>query len=323
MPLIHTGLFQNYILTLANVKEYILNRDFDLINPQIGLFSAPCVVTKRIHRTPIVTHIHNIFDPSIETRFINVSWTLPENFLNGLAAKGSDKVIVLSRFMKKELITKFAVPAEKICIIPGGVDTSTFNPNTKKSSFREMWADKFVVLYVGRLANEKNVSTLLKSIQIVTEKNKEVLLVIAGSGYKQAYLESLANRLGINRYVTFLGHIPHEQLPYLYASCDVFVNPAIREPFGLTILEGMASGKPVIASKTGGMLDTVKDGENGLFFEPGDYENLADMLELLYGNQDMRNSIEQNARKSAEKYDWKIIAKQTLEVFEEVISKSS
>jgi glycosyltransferase involved in cell wall biosynthesis len=142
--------------------------------------------------------------------------------------------------------------------------------------------------FVGRLVPEKGVSVLLQAFRKVRERLPDARLLIAGDGKEKAHLKSLCSTLGLEPFVDFWGYLPSERLPELWSQIQVQVVPSLwAEPFGLVATEAMAAARPVIASRGGGLEESVMDGETGLLFEPGNVDELTDGLLKLLNNYDL------------------------------------
>ena len=161
-------------------------------------------------------------------------------------------------------------------------------------------------MFVGRLAEVKGVTYLIEAM-----KQVDAMLVIVGDGPLREQLEEQAKLLGDK--VQFLGAKTHDQLAEIYASADVFAAPSVRakdggvEGFGLVFLEAMASGLPIVASRSGGIPDLIHNGENGLLVEPGNVEELAGAIERVLENRDMRAELVTSGNKTVEFYDYRTV----------------
>lgn len=147
------------------------------------------------------------------------------------------------------------------------------------------------------------------------------LLVIGDGSSKPAYV-ALGEALGVIDLVTFVGDVPNEELPQYYAAANIVAVPSkdMSEGFGLTILEGNASGKPVVASNVGGIPSVVRDNYNGLLVEPNNPSALSAALLLLFENRELAENLGRNGRKVAEEHDWKITAALTERVYSEALN---
>ena len=151
--------------------------------------------------------------------------------------------------------------------------------------------DPDTVLYVGRLAEEKDLPTLLAALEQVLDPRPASELVIAGDGPERDRLERLAATLGIEDSVTFLGAVPYEELPEHYQRAAVVVLPSLHENFGRVILEAFAYGTPVVSTDAEGPVELIDDGETGLLVPKEDSQALAAAVEDVLADEAARDRM--------------------------------
>jgi glycosyltransferase involved in cell wall biosynthesis len=216
--------------------------------------------------------------------------------------------------------------SNKIVVVPNGINIQDFNIPYSKEECREKLGlpkNKNIILFLGVLHPKKGPDVLIKAMPQIISKVPNAELLVAGDGVMKEYLEALVNKLGINRYVKFVGFVEDNIKPMYYKAADVFCLPSTMttESFGIVNLEAMACGVPIVASKIGGIPDVVKDRENGLLVPPKDTSTLASMIIYLLENEGLRKKMGGNARKKVENYSWEKIAEMTEKVYEQVVSK--
>jgi glycosyltransferase involved in cell wall biosynthesis len=184
-----------------------------------------------------------------------------------------------------------------------GVDTDRFAPRHRSESLRKRLGsgDSLHLLYVGRLAPEKDLPVLFEAYRRLARFRlpQDVRLTLVGDGSYSARTRSLAPAG-----VTFTGHLEGPELSQAYSSADVFVFPSRVETLGNVVLEAFASGLPVVGVAEGGTLENVVDGVNGVLCAPGDPDALAAAVARLAGNADLRRQLSENARRWAEERTW-------------------
>lgn len=215
------------------------------------------------------------------------------------------------------------VSLKKLSFIPNGIDTCVFKPDeSKRNVLREKlgFEEKdFVVLYFAHLRSAKGVSTFLKAISKIVEKENNIKFVVAGSG-PLSYLVKAAEKKFESRVHALLGYVSDEEVPFLYNASDIYVLPSYVEGMPLSVMEAMASGKPVIATNVSDVPILAKHGIHGLIVPPGNAEKLAASIIKLAENPLLRKSMsEANIHKMAE-YDWEKIAKRYYEVYSNVLN---
>ena len=200
---------------------------------------------------------------------------------------------------------------ENQAVISMGCDTSLFGRQYREEDYFGQGNQK-VLLFVGRLAEKKGVCYAIEAMRNV----ENAMLVIAGDGPLREELQRQADKVmrETGKKIVFLGAKTHEELKKIYASADLFVMPSItakdgdKEGFGLVILEAFASGLPIVASRSGGITDIVKDGVNGFLVEEKDVSGMAEQIDRLLKDEEIYNKMQIEAKKSAQQYDYRQIA---------------
>ncbi len=179
-----------------------------------------------------------------------------------------------------------------IRVVSNGIDMAIFNPAHQEGDFKKNWGlpEKPILLYVGRLDKEKHVEWILQALKKFVGK-LDIHLVVAGKGLEQNYLKSLTKKLNLGTQVTFLGFVPDQDLPALYANSDCYIIPGVAELQSISTMEAMASGLPVIAVRAMALPELVKDGENGLLFESENIEALSNCIYRIFSNQELRKKM--------------------------------
>ncbi len=176
------------------------------------------------------------------------------------------------------------------------------------------------ILFVGWLSRNKGVATLLQAIPIIKRRIPNIRVYIAGAGPQEAEVRKIANKLAVEENTEFLGVIEREGKYSYYISVDICVVPSlVNEGFPTVLLEAMICGKPVVASKVGGIPYIVKDKETGLLFEPGNAEDLADKAITLLQDKELRDRMGEAAEVRAREFTWDKITERTVEIYREVL----
>jgi len=229
--------------------------------------------------------------------------------------KNADAVVANSRSLS-DLAREFC-PEKDVSVIPNAVESENFMPN---GNHKRKGPFKVQVLTVARLIPRKGIEDLLHAVQLLNDKTVE--LRIQGSGSHSDSQQRLAIRLGIQDQVTFGGFKPRQLLPYVYQNADIFALPSHSESCAMALLEAMACGLPVVATRIGGTTEHMEDGMNGFLVPPRDPRALAKALERLVRNPDLRRTMGRlNANKIRQSYTWDAVAEAYLGTYEEIISK--
>jgi len=271
---------------------------------------------------PIVVTCHSISIREVLTQKVDVPTDVlrkfvfhPTNVLMDLVASlRTQRTIAISSVVERDVRDYYPVDEHEIVRIPHGVDVDRFSPETSHHS--TVSSDRFTLLHVGRLVSRKHIELAIEGLAAADRDNVELLIV--GTGDHRSRLEKRARELGVEDRTRFLGFVPEEELPSLYASSDALLFVPRFEGFGLTFLEAMSSGTSVIGTRTGGLPDLGVDGKNCLLVDqdPADVglaiDTLADDAELL-------KELSSNARETAERRTWDTVATETEAVYESVV----
>lgn len=201
-----------------------------------------------------------------------------------------------------------------------GIDSENFNPKFRSDSLRASWGGlgKKILLYVGRLAKEKNVGILFEAYDLLDEATKkQVIIVIVGQGPDSERLKAIGPDNTI-----FTGMLSGELLSQAYASCDIFTFTSATETFGNVILEAFASGLPVISPRAGGVLESLREGDNAFGYEPGDRKGFAINIERLVKDDSLRLGMSQRARQFALERSWDDIFTRLVNHYRETVSET-
>ena len=210
-----------------------------------------------------------------------------------------DLITVPSKDLKARLIDIYKINDKKIVVLPNIIDTDHFRPNEKPNISKQ-----FSILYLGRVERGKGVGTLIDAFIKFAEKYKKASLILLGHSNKKFLKESISklkNKKILDR-VEIHGFVDYDDLPKWYNKASLVVAPSeIYESFSYTVAQAMSCGKAVIASKIGGVLDTVDNGESGSLFSPGNKSELFKKIEELYLDKEKRKKLGFNARAYVQK----------------------
>jgi D-inositol-3-phosphate glycosyltransferase len=299
------------------------SRTYDLVHSHYWLSGWVGQTLKTAWQVPHVIMFHTLGEAKNRH---HLDEREPDYRIDGerMVAHGVDRVICASEGEKEMLGSLYSVPASRVTVVPCGVDTDVFRPLDRAGVRRELGFSpkERIVLFVGRIEPLKGIDVLLRAVSNLDQRFR--VLVIGGDGKdvaRKSELAALAAELRIADKVTFLEAVPHGELPLYYNAADICVVPSYYESFGLVAVEAMACGLPVIASRVGGLKDTVRDGQTGYLVPWLCPEPFAERLELLLNNDTLRRSLGLEARISAERYHWSEVAARVEDVYHELVSQ--
>ena len=332
IPGLPTGIYDSRLTSIYPIQAVnkIKSWKLDVIHSQtefaIGTFAR--LFAKQFN-IPLVHTYHTLYEDYIHY--------ITKGYFN----RSSKKIVeYLTKFYCDTTATELIVPTNKIYklfkekykfeknihIIPTGIETERFyKENINQKEVEELkntlglTKNDFVLLFVGRLAEEKNVEFLLNSEKNLVEKYKNIKLVIVGDGPDKDNYEKLSSRLGIAKNVIFTGKAAWEEMPYYYHISDVFVTASKTETQGLTIIEAMASNVIPVCMEDEAFQSMVTEELNGLFFKTN--EEYEKQIIRLYENREELKKFDKQARIQAEHYSSKNYAERALEVYNRAIKE--
>jgi len=244
----------------------------------------------------------------------------------------ADQVIAECPQDREDLIEHYGALPEKIAIVPCGFSHTEFYPINKETARRVLRIDlgEKVLLQLGRMVPRKGIDNVIRSLATLKQKSAEKIKLLIVGGNKDDMEESncpeyrrlceLAESLGVADMVQFAGRKGRDKLKFYYAAADVFITTPWYEPFGITPLEAMACGTPVIGSNVGGIKYSVVDGMTGALVPPNDPQALAEEVNALISNDDALYQYGQNALTHVNThFTWKKVATQMEVVYKTVL----
>ncbi|MGQ9475001.1 MAG: glycosyltransferase family 4 protein [Actinomycetota bacterium] len=239
------------------------------------------------------------------------------------AARRARFVVAVSENTARDVERVWRIPRERIAVVPEGV-TPAYRPPEDRELVRQTLARYGIrqpyFLYLGGFDPRKNLRNLLSGFKrFLFEGGEEVSLVMAGDrrGF-EGYLDDEVEELGLEGRVRFIGFVPEEDLPALYGGAALFVCVSLYEGFGLPVLEAMACGTPVLASRVSSLPEVV--GEAGLLVNPLDPEEIAAGMKKVWERTDLREELSSRGRERATSFTWDEAAVRILELYRRTLS---
>lgn len=319
---------------LGNIKK----------NPILSLFLMPSLlfnqfflIRKLLKSGKIdLLHAHWLIPQgwiaSLLRRFYGIKYTvtahgsdvslLKNNFFRGFgknAIKNSELLTYNSKYNKK--LIDSVIFKKKSILIPMGVDIDKFSKDKKFDLFKKFGIKGKIVLFVGRLTEQKGVKFLISAINLLKNEFQVINLVIVGDGPEKRNLIKLAGKLGVKNRVKFTGPVAKEELASYYHSSDVFVLPSVkREGLGVVLLEAMASEVAVVGSNVGGIPEVIEDGETGILVKDESSKAIADGISRILSDKALKSKLVKNGKKFVQdNYSWKDICERFTKLYDKVI----
>jgi len=313
--------FVDGILEFSNAQ----NPKYDMIHAHYWMSGLVGAQLKAAWSVPMVLMFHTL--GLVKNRIAMLGERESDERIRGerRALAAADHIVAATPAEQADLQWLYEVPTQRIGVIPPGVDLEHFRPTAKTEARVALRypIDESLVLFVGRIEALKGIDTLIRATHLLLGESslggKKFRVQIIGGGVDEdleslgselSHLRNLARELGVQDQVEFLGSRRQADLPTYYGAADVVVMPSYSESFGMVALEAMACGRPVVASRVGGLAYLVQDGVTGFHVQEGEAAQLAGRLEVLLGDERLLAKMGSAARQEAEGYSWERTAKE-------------
>lgn len=261
---------------------------------------------------PIVATSHNWIDDTLRARFYGL--------LDRLTLRRFTAVVAVSDAVAERL-RRSGVPRDRISLISNGIDVSEFGSAPPRLREELRAGERPIVGVVARLSPEKGVRCFLQAARNVLETSPDALFVIVGEGPERSELEALAQQLEIPGSIVFTGR--REDMPSVYASFDIVVLPSLMEGLPIALLEAMAAGKAIVATRAGAVPEVLEQGADGMLVPPGDSTQLAAAIVKFLTDPDLRRRYGALAQQRVrDRYSSEAMAKQYVAIYENALGRA-
>lgn len=287
--------------------------EFDVIHAHDWLTARAAIRAKMLTGKPLIVHFHSI-EADRSGRPMGGNPFVRE--IENLALLIADKVVAVSEHTKQAIIREYDIPADKIEVVYNHSDPATLMPEEGDNAYRylaEMHQLGYrVIVNVGRLTVQKGLPNLLKAFQLVVQQAPKTFLLIVGSGEQRNELIQQAADLGIADKVFFTGFLRGKKWRDAYGVGDLFVMPSVSEPFGLTALEAIGYGTPVLISKQSGVAEVIK---NAMKVDFWDIDEMANKMTAIVQNDELRDELHKNSFHEYMSHSWDESADKLMEIY--------
>jgi hypothetical protein len=315
--------------TAATMQLLRQSAPYDVVHANFFMSGLVALRIKALLATPFVMTFHALGLVRREHQGAADGFPPERVAIERRIAGTADRIVAECPQDEADLQRLYAVPADRLAMVPCGVDLGEFRLRTAASRRRArrqlgLAQDEFVVLQLGRMVPRKGVDNVIRAVARMDRSRPVRLLVVGGndatadarSTPEIGRLRAVAAECDVAAAVTFTGQRPRSALRACYHAADVFVSTPWYEPFGITPLEAMACGVPVIGSAVGGIRYSVVDGVTGFLVPPRDADALARCLERLRAEPALADALGRaGARRVRARFTWERVTEELLEVY--------
>jgi len=303
---------------MQEVKRYALRareiakkEKFDIIHAHDWLSFLAGVEAKRVSGKPLILHMHATeFDRTGGQGVNQDVYNIERNAMNY-----ADGIIAVSNFTKQKIVQHYGIPASKIEVVHNGIDECDYvNIPDKLSELKK--SGQKIVLFAGRITIQKGPEYFIRAAKRVLEVDQNVLFLVAGSGDMERQMMLEAATLGISDRVVFVGFLRGEDLSAAYRIADLFVMPSVSEPFGITPLESIIAGSPVLISKQSGVSEVLTHALKTDFW---DTEDMANKILGVISHKSLWQTLWGNSREEVRKVNWDAASKKCIDYYEKIL----
>jgi glycosyltransferase involved in cell wall biosynthesis len=307
---------------------------YDVVHANFFMSALVGLRLKAVLGTPLVVTFHALGQLRRE-HLGDADGFPPERIaIEQRVVRDADRIVAECPQDQADLMRVYGADAQRLAMVPCGVDLDEFAPGSKARARRALGLrdDEFVVLQLGRMVPRKGVDNVIEALAMMDRRRPLRLLIVGGNSSDPddrltpeiGRLRSLAHECGVAASVTFTGQRQRDALRDYYLAADVFVSTPWYEPFGITPLEAMACGRPVIGSDVGGIRYSVVDGVTGYLVPPRNPAALAQRLELLRANPALAAALGRaGVHRVRSRFTWDRVARELLQVYREATRDAS
>jgi len=298
----------NEIRLYADFAALIAKKlDIDIIHAHDWITYPAGLAARRATGLPLICHVHATeFDRSGDHINQYVYNLEREAYL------AADAIITVSNYTKKILVERYAVPSEKIWTVHNGVEFEIPESSPDRHVARSL-VDEKLVLFLGRMTFQKGPDYFVRAAQIVIERVKDVRFVMAGTGDMYHRMIEMAADLGIGKYFHYTGFLNRRQTIRIFAMSDLYIMPSVSEPFGISPLEAMTQGVPVIVSKQSGVCEVIS---NCVKVDFWNIEEIAASMICLLTDEDLTDQMRDQGRQEVRQITWETAARKVEKIYE-------
>ena len=298
------------IRSFLALKSFLKEAKIDLIHAHTRVTQVVSALLFSFTGIPYVTTCHGFFKRRLGRRIFGC-W--------------GERTIAISEAVKDQLVRDFGVDEKKVALIHTGIEVDRFLSEISQSEKQHLklkWGlgKGPVIGAIGRLSPVKGQDVLIRATKLIIQDFPDVKVLLVGDGPDERRLKDLSSNLAVDKYIIFTGSI--DDTAKALSVVDIFVQPSLKEGLGLSLIEAMASGKPCIASRAGGIESLIEDGVTGVLVKSGDHHELARAIKNTIGNENLVATFRENGRKKVlDDFTVDKMAVKVEKMYEEVVGR--
>lgn len=292
-------------------REIAQNEHFDVIHAHDWLSFLAGLEAKKVSGKPLVLHMHATEFDRTGGQGANQDVYDIERF----ALARADRVVAVSNYTKEKIVAQYGLHPSKVTVIHNGIDEEDYAYSAPRLEALRAHGTK-IVLFTGRLTIQKGPEYFIRAAKRALEFVPNTVFVVAGSGDMEYRLMREAAHLGISDKMLFAGFVRGKELDALYRSADLFIMPSVSEPFGITPLESVINGTPVLISKQSGVAEVLTHALKTDFW---DTDEMANKIVATLRHDTLRDTLRDNSQTEVKRLSWREAARKCVDVYHELL----
>ncbi|MEK6854070.1 MAG: glycosyltransferase family 4 protein [Nanoarchaeota archaeon] len=292
----------------AIIAKEELREGFDVIHAHDWMTYKAGLAAKAVSGKPLVVHVH-------ATEFDRTGGLGANEYVCSIEKEGMEKadaVITVSNYTKQKVMEHYGIPASKINVVHNAIDKEDV---PEIASSKTTGAEK-TVLYLGRITLQKGPDYFIAAAKKALEAEPNIRFIMAGSGDMEPRVIEQAAQMGIGHKVLFAGFLKDDEIHRAYKMADLYVLPSVSEPFGITPLEAVMNGTPVLISRQSGVKEVLN---HCLLVDFWDIDQMANKMVAALKYREMHSELQRNSYEEASKLSWSKSAQRCIDVYSNVI----
>ena len=304
------GLLDEVLFYARKARTIAQEEEFDVIHAHDWLCFGAGIEAKKVSGKPLVVHVHATeYDRTGGGRINPTVYQLEKD---GMVM--ADRVVTVSQFTKDMVVRHYGIDPNKIEVVHNGIDAEDYPPiQVMPQALKQLkQSGHKVIVFVGRLTLQKGPDYFVKLAKKVLELRPKTIFVVAGSGDMQNQCLREAADLSIADKIIFTGFLRGEELNQIYRAADLYVLPSVSEPFGITPLEAIMNGAPVLISKQSGVSEIIRHALKADFW---DIDEMTDKVVAVIDNPVLYRCLQNCGHEEVKRLDWGKAAQKCLELY--------